>query len=143
MPLQTLKKAALSLIERQFGTFIKEATKNTSYLLNRLETHGKKGKSTANTLEKAEPENPEQIRDAKILRNWCEAMKDASKSCTALRTRKILILRGQTRQQRFSILRHPIQTDPRLDDYTRSKKHNISLSIRGTNLMRQTNLQRN
>lgn len=102
------KKAVLSLIERQFGTFIKEATKNTSYLLNRLETHGKKGKSTANTLEKAEPENPEQIRDAKILRNWCEAMKDASTILHSLENKEDSDIE---RSNKTTTIQHPTPPD--------------------------------
>jgi hypothetical protein len=73
------KKAGLSLVERQFDSFVSKATKNTDYLLKRLDTHGAKGKKTAKKLENAQQKNSDEIRDAAVLRTWSEAMKDAIK----------------------------------------------------------------
>jgi len=73
------KKAELSLVERQFDLFVSKATKNTDYLLKRLETHGAKGKKAAKKLEKAQQKKSDEIRNAAVLRTWSEAMKDAFK----------------------------------------------------------------
>lgn len=71
------RKAELSLIERQFDSFVSKATKNTEYLLKRLETQGAKGKKATKNLEKAQPKNTDLIREAAVLRTWSEAMKEA------------------------------------------------------------------
>tara|TARA_B100000767_G_scaffold275153_1_gene310727 strand:+ start:6606 stop:8294 length:1689 start_codon:yes stop_codon:yes gene_type:complete len=73
------KKAGLSLVERQFDSFVSKATKNTDYIIKRLETHGSKGKKAAKKLGKAQQENIDEIRYAAVLRTWSEAMKDAFK----------------------------------------------------------------
>jgi hypothetical protein len=82
------KKAGLSLVERQFDSFVSKATKNTDYLLKRLETHDAKGKKAAKKLEKAQQKNIDEIRDAAVLRTWSEAMKDAFKLLKDLENRE-------------------------------------------------------
>ena len=59
-------------------------------------------------MEKAEPENPEQIRDAKILRNWCEAMKDASTILHSLENKEDSDIE---RSNKTTTIQHPTPPD--------------------------------
>ena len=74
------KDAKLDLVERQFSEAINKAKKVDSYIRERLDYHGKKGKKALKKLDEITEKLPNEIRQVSQIKKWINSLKDSENS---------------------------------------------------------------